>query len=101
GALGGFWVLFGPAETEVARLKRGQYFGEMSLLTGEPRAATVLAASDAVLLELDRPVCARLCGEHQALARELSAILAQRRSQLRAAAEAAGGNVEVGPEAGR
>lgn len=88
-------------DAEVARLKRGQYFGEMSLLTGEPRAATVLAASDAVLLELDRPVFARLFGEHQGLARELSAILAQRRSQLKAAAEAAGGSVEIGREAGR
>ena len=95
-------VRAGPGESEVARLKRGQYFGEMSLLTGEPRAATVLAASDAVLLELDRPVFARLFSQHQGLARELSAILAQRRSQLKAAAaEAAGGNAEIGREAGR
>ncbi|HYV49461.1 MAG TPA: mechanosensitive ion channel family protein [Myxococcaceae bacterium] len=94
-------VRAGSGDAEVARLKRGQYFGEMSLLTGEPRAATVLAASDAVLLELDRPVFARLFGEHQGLARELSAILAQRRSQLKAAAEAAGGSAEIGREAGR
>lgn len=95
-------VRTGNPEVEVARLKRGQYFGEMSLLTGEPRAATVVAASDAILLELDRPVFGRLFAEHQNLARQLSAILAQRRSQLRAAAEAVeGGQTELTREAGR
>jgi small-conductance mechanosensitive channel/CRP-like cAMP-binding protein len=94
-------VRAGAGEAEVARLKRGQYFGEMSLLTGESRSATVLAATDAVLLELDRPAFARLFSQHQGLARELSAILAQRRSQLKAAAEAAGNVADVGKEAGR
>ena len=31
----------------------GGYFGEMSLLTGEPRTATVLAVGDTTVLELD------------------------------------------------
>lgn len=77
----------GKPETEVARLRRGQYFGEMSLLTGEPRAASVVAQSDCMLLELDRPVFARLFSENANLAKQLSAVLAQRRSQLRQAAE--------------
>lgn len=77
----------GRPETEIARLGRGQYFGEMSLLTGEPRAASVVAASDTVLLELDRPVFARLFSENANLARQLSAVLAQRRGALRQASE--------------
>lgn len=80
---------------EVTRLGRGQYFGEMSLLTGEPRAATVVAAEDAVLFELDRPTFAQLFDEQPALAGLLSEALAQRRGQLRAVAEANGNVVEV------
>ena len=38
---------------EVARIGAGGVFGEMSLLTGEPRTATVSATGDAVLLEID------------------------------------------------
>lgn len=93
-------VRAGKSEVEVARLRSGQYFGEMSLLTGEPRAATVIAANDAILLEVDRPVFARLFAEHPGLARQLSALLAHRRSQLRAAAEATG-TTDAVPEAGR
>ncbi len=86
---------------EVTRLKRGSYFGEMSLLTGEPRAATVVALQDAVLLELDRPAFGRMFVTHPGLARQLSALLAQRRTQLRAVAEASGGTVDAAPEANR
>jgi small-conductance mechanosensitive channel len=79
---------------EVTRLGRGQYFGEMSLLTGEPRSATVVAAEDAVLFELDRPTFAQLFEEQPALAGLLSEALAHRRGQLRAVAEV-GNVVEV------
>ena len=80
---------------EVTRLGRGQYFGEMSLLTGEPRSATVVAAEDAVLFELDRPTFAQLFDEQPALAGLLSEALAHRRGQLRAVADTAGNVVEV------
>ena len=83
---------------EVTRLGRGQYFGEMSLLTGEPRSATVVAAEDAVLFELDRPTFAQLFDEQPALAGLLSEALAHRRGQLRAVVEANGTVVEA-PEA--
>ncbi len=93
-------VRTGKGLVEVARLRRGHYFGEMSLLTGEPRAATVVALEDVVLLEVDRPTFARLFVAYPGLARQLSALLAQRRTQLRAVAQAHGGPQDSAPEAG-
>jgi small-conductance mechanosensitive channel/CRP-like cAMP-binding protein len=83
---------------EVTRLGPGKYFGEMSLLTGEPRSATVVAAEDALLFELDRPTFGQLFDEQPALAGLLSEALAERRGQLRAVAEANGPRSQV-PEA--
>ncbi|HYO56360.1 mechanosensitive ion channel family protein [Archangium sp.] len=83
---------------EVSRLSRGNYFGEMSLLTGEPRTATVVALTDVVLLELGRPVFARLFEEHPELAPKLSGMLAHRRMQLDAAMTASGETLPASEE---
>jgi small-conductance mechanosensitive channel/CRP-like cAMP-binding protein len=45
-------VVIEPGRAEVATIRPGGYFGEMSLLTGEPRTATVLAKGEVVVLEL-------------------------------------------------
>ena len=73
---------------EVTRLGRGQYFGEMSLLTGEPRSATVVAVEDSILFELDRSGVGELFVGHPGLATQLSTVLAERRLQLQAVANA-------------
>jgi small-conductance mechanosensitive channel/CRP-like cAMP-binding protein len=100
-ATGEVSVRTGKARTEVARLQCGQTIGEMSLLTGEPRAATVVALEDSLLLELDRPAFARMFASNPGLAHRLSALLAQRRTQLRAVAVHSGGTIDAAPEAGR
>ena len=46
-------VVLEPDRRRVATIEAGGYFGEMSLLTGEPRTATVLAVGDTTVLELD------------------------------------------------
>jgi small-conductance mechanosensitive channel/CRP-like cAMP-binding protein len=46
-------VTLDPSGIEVARLGPGDFFGEMSLLTGDPRTATVTAVRDSELLEID------------------------------------------------
>ena len=51
-ARGGVRVTIEPSGTEIATLGPGEFFGEMSLLTGEPRTATVTAASDSEMLEI-------------------------------------------------
>jgi len=48
-------VTDGRAEREVAVLETGALFGEMSLLTGEPRTATVRVLDDARLVALAAP----------------------------------------------
>ncbi len=41
-------------ETRVARLQPGMFFGEMSALTGEPRSATIVAATDTFVFEIKK-----------------------------------------------
>jgi hypothetical protein len=45
-------VTVGPDATEVAITEAGGFFGEMSLLTGQPRTATVTARGDCQVLEI-------------------------------------------------
>lgn len=53
-------VVLEPDRRLVATIEAGGYFGEMSLLTGEPRTATVLSVGDTTVLELDAAVFRRL-----------------------------------------
>jgi len=65
--------------TRVAKLHSGDYFGEMSLLTGEARSATVVADVDCEILEIAKPQLAGILQENSALLKNLSEMLAQRR----------------------
>src|SRR6266853_1120275 len=50
------WVSKNGSSIPVATLSAGDCFGEMSLLTGESRTATVQAESDCYVLEIGKPV---------------------------------------------
>jgi len=65
--------------TRVASLQAGDYFGEMSLLTGEARSATVIASIDCEVLEIAKTNLAQILQENTALLTNLSEMLAQRR----------------------
>jgi len=65
-------------EVEVARLKPGSYFGEMSLLTGDVRTSTCTALEDSELLCLDRDTFGVLLQENPPIAQTMSEILAAR-----------------------
>ncbi|XP_008280897.1 protein kinase, cAMP-dependent, regulatory, type II, alpha, B [Stegastes partitus] len=49
-------------EVEVARCSRGQYFGELALVTNKPRAASVYAVGDTKCLVIDIRAFERLLG---------------------------------------
>ncbi|CAE7677870.1 PKAR [Symbiodinium sp. KB8] len=50
------------SEEEVLRVKDGGYFGEIALLTDQPRKATVIAVEDTRVLTLDRSTFKRVMG---------------------------------------
>ncbi len=62
----------------VAELKRGGCFGEMALLTGEPRSASVLADGDGELLRLDKERFTDLVRQDPTIGLALSASLSRR-----------------------
>jgi len=66
-------------ETRVATLRTGDYCGEMSLLTGAPRSATVIAVTDCEMWEIGKEVIAEILQENEPLVQRLSELLAQRR----------------------
>src|SRR3954467_241309 len=57
-------VVLEPDRREIATLEPGGYFGEMSLLTGEPRTATVLARGDTMVFEINAELFRRLGVTH-------------------------------------
>lgn len=67
-----------PGETRIGRLVAGDHFGEMALLTDEPRSATVRAEGDSLVLRLERGQFLRLLQREPSLARAVAAVLSRR-----------------------
>lgn len=68
-------------EEVVATLGPGAFFGEMALLLGDPRTATVRVAIDAALWELNKRDLKRLLGKHATLGITISRELGRRLSR--------------------
>ena len=78
-------------QTQVAfgdELSPGDFFGEMSLLDGEPRSATITATTDVRLLVVDRSHFWRLLDETPELVRRILVVLSRRVRRLEQAANA-------------
>lgn len=71
-------------------LPAGSVFGEMGMLTGEPRRATVTAKTDAECYRLDKAGFEDIIRSRPAIAEEMAAILTERNMQLASAQEALG-----------
>lgn len=68
----------------VAILYAGDFFGEMSLLTGEPRSATVKALEDSECYRLDRQAFNSILHARPEITQHFSEVLAQRKVELEA-----------------
>ena len=83
----------GPESRKIAVLEPGSAFGEASLLTGEPRSATVRALEETIVIEIDKDTLAPilleapgLCGALEATMRERERHRADAVEQFRAEA---------------
>jgi small-conductance mechanosensitive channel/CRP-like cAMP-binding protein len=83
-----FVMLRGSASVSVAKngagvrvglMRQGDCFGEISLLTGEPRSATVRAEADCEVLEISKPIMAEVLRESPECLTALSELLAKRK----------------------
>jgi small-conductance mechanosensitive channel/CRP-like cAMP-binding protein len=74
-------------EKEVARLGPGDFFGEMSLMTGAARSATVVALTPVECYRLDKDAFQQIIRDSPAIAEPVAEILARRRTGLMAARE--------------
>ena len=74
-------------DREVARLRAGNIFGEMSLMTGEPRSATVIAQSNVDCYRLDKATAQEIIRERPQLAERIAEVLAHRKVELMAVKE--------------
>lgn len=86
-------VVLEPDRREVATIERGGYFGEMSLLTGAPRTATVLARGEVVVLELESELFRRLGLESPGAVEQIGMAAVTRRAELDRARAANAGTV--------
>ena len=66
----------------VATLAEGDVFGEMGLMTGEPRHATVTALTDVVCYRLDKEEVQGILHRRPEIAQEISHLLAEHKTQL-------------------
>ena len=57
-------ILRDGRQMPVATMRDGDFFGEMAVLSGEPRTATVTAVKSTELLELSREHLSEICARH-------------------------------------
>lgn len=75
-------VVLEPSGQEVAVIPEGGFFGEMSMLTGDRRSATVKAVADVAVLEISARDFRELAIANSGLLDHISTIMTERRTGL-------------------
>jgi small-conductance mechanosensitive channel/CRP-like cAMP-binding protein len=71
----------------VARLQAGDFFGEISLVTGEKTGATVVAERESAIITVSSARFRQIIGMNEELAMKLSAVITRRQEELRSFSE--------------
>jgi potassium-dependent mechanosensitive channel len=69
--------------TSIGVLKAGEFFGEISLLTGMPRPSTIRTLEEVSLFVVDRNALQKLLNDHKGLAEQIAQRLVERQQVLR------------------
>jgi CRP-like cAMP-binding protein len=72
----------GGSSAEVARFRRDACFGELAVMTGEVRSATIVATVDTALVAIDRDTVHDLIAEVPEVAEKLTEVLVARQALL-------------------
>lgn len=75
-------VMENGAPTTINTLRAGDFFGEMSLFTGEPRTADVIADTETQVLEIKSQILKPILEKNPELARIIGEIIEERREVL-------------------
>jgi small-conductance mechanosensitive channel/CRP-like cAMP-binding protein len=78
----------GGAPQAIGAVRAGEFFGEMALLSGDSRSATVVAKTDVECYRLDRASFKELCATRPEIVEEVRRIAGARKPELQNAREA-------------
>ncbi|HEV8324452.1 MAG TPA: mechanosensitive ion channel family protein [Myxococcota bacterium] len=81
-------VAAGAGQRTVATIGEKNFFGEMSLMTGAPRTATVVAKEDVAVYVIDKADFQDVLTQSPKLAEQISEVLARRQMSLQTSAAA-------------
>ena len=73
---------FDGHEREILSLRNGEFFGEMSLFSGEPSMVTVVASNDLEVMKISAATVHQMIDRQPSFAREIGQILEIRRSAI-------------------
>lgn len=79
----------------VGQIGAGDFFGEMSLLTGEPRSATVCAVTEVLAFEIKKPDVQDLITGRPEMVRQVSRVVAERQAANLAALDRTRADAQV------
>ena len=83
------WIDAPGGRRAIAGLRAGDVFGEMGMMTGAPRRATVTAKTDVECYRLDKAGFADIVRSRPSIAEDLSRVLAERETRLVQVSDAA------------
>ena len=82
----------GGPDRKVAQIGPGDFFGEMSLLTGAPRSATVICLTDSVIYKIEKVHLEPILKARPLIAESLVSLLSLRQEATKALADGDDGN---------